>query len=617
MMTFSIPSLLSSSLLLLPLLLSSPFLVDAQNGRPSCDEFTTIENFAPRTELRYISRITDPATRQGQLTVEFTYAGTAWLALGFTENGQMVPGEAVIGLPGDVRKYDLQRRIRALSAVALQPTQTLMDTEFYQNITHTVLRFTKTLLEVNEIPINGDGPNQFLWAAGASNNLGYHGGTNRGVRDVNLIACQDEQVGVPVNETMSVTPTATPTTMAPTAAVVDCTQFQQSVELDGPNLVFEYVVSDYNAATGDGLFRARLTYQGTAWVSLGFVPNGQRTMVPGDAVIGLPDANNNNNNGAVEKYIMTARNPGGVQVAGADRQQNVLNGTVYQENGVTVMEFSRRLIVPNEQTIDGSGPNTFLWAYGIGNTLAVHRNRGIVALELQVCDGTPIGDGAGVQIEVIGGGNQQSYWHAHGILATVAWAILSPLAIASSMLRRFLPSGKLWLRLHVWLHLTVFVLTVSAFGTAVAAYENIGREHFTGVTHATVGLVIMIFSALQVLGGIFRASAPHKNDDGSMLTKTTIRKLWELGHKSVGAGLLVVCWWQIHTGLGLMVNNGLMTTNYSPLFWGVVSGIVSITFILFVFDMISHGEGRMGRQQGTGSFFQRSSGALHSYRSKV
>ena len=350
-------------------------------------------------------------------------------------------------------------------------------------------------------------------------------------------------------------------------------------------------------------------------MSLGFVPNGQRTMVPGDAVIGLPDANNNNNNGAVEKYIMTARNPGGVQVAGVDRQQNILNGTVYQENGVTVMEFSRRLIAPNEETIDGNGRNTFLWAYGIANNLAVHLNRGIVTIGLQVCDGTPMG--GAVQIEVVDSGNQRRHWYAHGIFATLAWGVLSPLAIVSSMFRRFLPSGKLWLRLHVWLHLTVFILTAAAFGTAVSAYENIGRSHFTGVTHATVGLVIMIFSALQVLGGIFRASAPHKNNMGFDDDKTVMRTLWEIGHKTTGAGLLAVCWWQVYTGLNLMVNNGLMTINHSPAFLGFVAGMMTIVAVLFSFSLMTRLDDDTEWEESKSPFIVRSSGALHSHRSKV
>lgn len=365
---------------------------------------------------------------------------------------------------------------------------------------------------------------------------------------------------------------------------VDCSQFQDSVTLDMRDQIkLEFVVTDYDEATGDGIFRARVTCQRPVWVGLGFVPLNSRSMVPGDAVIGIPDPADPQNGGAVGHYTMTRRELAGVQLAGTNRQQNIINGTVTQTNGVSVMEFSRRLLAPDEVPLDAKGLNTFLWAYGFDNPLSIHGDRGIVNLQLRVCDGSAF-DSDGVTVEIIGGGTQEGLWNTHTAMAGIAWTILSPLAIASSLLRNYLPEGKLWLRMHVWLNMSVVALTIGAVLTAVAAYQNDKMSHFSGVTHATVGLVILIFSILQVLGGIFRAHAPGKQGDGSVEPRSTIRKLWELGHKGMGIGLVGLCWWQITTGIDRLLVRRLITNDYTAGFLGFVGGLVAVIGALFLYD---------------------------------
>jgi hypothetical protein len=63
------------------------------------------------------------------------------------------------------------------------------------------------------------------------------------------------------------------------------------------------------------------------------------------------------------------------------------------------------------------------------------------------------------------------YWAAHGICASIAWAILVPLAIGSSMLRKELVkagfSEGFWFQLHRALNLIAAILTIIAFAIAV------------------------------------------------------------------------------------------------------------------------------------------------------
>ena len=86
----------------------------------------------------------------------------------------MVPSQAVIALPDNstVQKYDLT--LKDISGVLPSPSQTLQDVNVEQNSTHTIMRFTKLLMEDNEIAIIGDGDNTFIWAYGDKNSLGYH-----------------------------------------------------------------------------------------------------------------------------------------------------------------------------------------------------------------------------------------------------------------------------------------------------------------------------------------------------------------------------------------------------------------------------------------------------------
>ena len=87
-------------------------------------------------------------------------------------------------------------------------TQTLQDTLVSQNSTHTIVRFTKALVEHNELTIHGDGVNTFIWAYGSSNELTYH--ASRGALTLTLVPCH-------AGESSTLGPSAPTTTFAPVA----------------------------------------------------------------------------------------------------------------------------------------------------------------------------------------------------------------------------------------------------------------------------------------------------------------------------------------------------------------------------------------------------------------
>jgi hypothetical protein len=129
---------------------------------------------------------------------------------------------------------------------------------------------------------------------------------------------------------------------------------------------------------GDGTFLLRqsinkvtstinveLEYIGIGWVGISFTQS--TLMVPNVAIIGLPDDN------TVMKYDLTIRDISGVLPAAAD-VQTLTETSIVQENGSTIMKFSRALAETDETTV-ATGSNMILVAYGFSNTLARHSYR--------------------------------------------------------------------------------------------------------------------------------------------------------------------------------------------------------------------------------------------------
>ena len=116
------------------------------------------------------------------LTAELIYEGQGWLALAFTEGGstQMIGAEAVIGLPDaevsstNPGKYGLGSLDPSGTILMDSSRQTLTNADIVQNSTHTVLTFTKPLVESGEHELFSTAANTLLWAVGGSNDLLFH-----------------------------------------------------------------------------------------------------------------------------------------------------------------------------------------------------------------------------------------------------------------------------------------------------------------------------------------------------------------------------------------------------------------------------------------------------------
>ena len=116
----------------------------------------------------------------------------------------------------------------------------------------------------------------------------------------------------------------------------------------------------------NGLLCVRLEVEWESWVGFGISEAGE--MIGSVAIIGLPDE------GTVLKYNLDGKGAG-QQVAMDEDQQTLMNASIVQEDGRTMMVFAKLLEEEGEIAILEEGLNHFLFARGIVNDLDYHPER--------------------------------------------------------------------------------------------------------------------------------------------------------------------------------------------------------------------------------------------------
>jgi len=88
----------------------------------------------------------------------------------------------------------------------------------------------------------------------------------------------------------------------------------------------------------------------------------------GDFIIGLPEEDGT---GTVRKYFATGH--GHSKPKEMDElKQTLMSTSIVQEDGNTVMEFTKYMVEPGEHPILATGDNTFIYALGNTNALTYH-----------------------------------------------------------------------------------------------------------------------------------------------------------------------------------------------------------------------------------------------------
>lgn len=131
---------------------------------------------------------------------------------------------------------------------------------------------------------------------------------------------------------------------------------------------------------------------------------------------------------------------------------------------------------------------------------------------------------------------------AHGVLMSVAWALLLPLGTLVPA-HRWVLAGRVWRgkALWFWMHMGMQVAGLATFlAGLLVGFLNSPKtlKGTTEVSHAVLGYVAIGLSGLQLLAGFLRP------DPSSHL-----RKLWALSHTYLGRGLILLCWANVYIGI--------------------------------------------------------------------
>jgi hypothetical protein len=148
-------------------------------------------------------------------------------------------------------------------------------------------------------------------------------------------------------------------------------------------LTMYYAVA--TSASEPSILCARLESESESWVAVGINPSGE--MVGADAIIGLPG------DGTVKKYLLEGKSVDAiVEMEGS--AQTLMDTSITQENGMTIMSFTKYL--EEDQYSISEGANTFIYAVGSSNELNYHAERGSFTLELEAGTSTSSTTGATV-----------------------------------------------------------------------------------------------------------------------------------------------------------------------------------------------------------------------------
>lgn len=290
---------------------------------------------------------------------------------------------------------------------------------------------------------------------------------------------------------------------------------------------------------------------------------------------------NDQGGSSVQKYDLTSLEPTGVVL---HAEQTLLDAIfVSDETTGSVMNVTK-LLTDGEEVIPPQTPKVndeetkingvkFIWAVGFDPYVIGHQLSGSVILTLDPC-----GDGGSAQVTTAT--PYSKAMKVHGIIATVAFGALAPLAMLASTLKSFLDftfmGQKAWIVLHGGLNFLSLILGAAALGVAIKAKNDQDYSHFAH-PHEKAGLILFLIFTLQVINGALRPKPVQKSKskpsmhsssdgftDGSALEVVEYssdemdvpgkpskwRIVWERMHKVTGLAIVALTLYLLNSGLG-------------------------------------------------------------------
>jgi hypothetical protein len=220
-------------------------------------------------------------------------------------------------------------------------------------------------------------------------------------------------------------------------------------------------------------------------------------------------------------------------------------------------------------------------------------------------------------------------WIAHGILLSIAWGILAPLAIGAAFLRNnfnVLKTNGRWLQIHFYLSGLVALFTLLGFILAVVATKKKTVMHYSLIKMFIIKQVLLysfwcsfklfLVTLDRVLSLLHRLLRPitssqianhhpivtfqtkpilhsskmmlknyliNKNNKHTITSKKSyLRLFWECGHRLLGITLLLLAVYNCQTGIILQSENYAQDDKetLTNIFWSITGSITVIIFFL-------------------------------------
>ena len=366
-------------------------------------------------------------------------------------------------------------------------------------------------------------------------------------------------------------------TSSPSSTIVEESAFQDDscvheVQVRG-NLAFNYQVNE--DANNKKYISGELIYEGQAWISLGIPLYEYVHMIPSQAIIGL--LSDTDIVAEPKIYSMTNIVSSGIQPL-EDEFQTLFNHSFRQTETSSILTFSKYLDEPGHHSIKTNGSTLFLFAVGFSNEFHMHKTKGGFRADLNKECTTVVEEGiltanSDAEEAVTIENDSSNAWKIHGILAGLAWAVATPLAIVSSMFRSMWKEDKTWFRAHLCLNFVSLILTITSVILAVMVFIQKGRPHFTH-PHHVIGIVVLILTFIQVINGILRPTA------GSINSPQSKRRVsWQYAHKFMGISTFILSVFQIFSGIWL--NKRLyMAWDWSPVYGAWLATLAFLVGVL-------------------------------------
>mmetsp|Transcript_18213 Transcript_18213/g.28497 ORF Transcript_18213/g.28497 Transcript_18213/m.28497 type:complete len:298 (-) Transcript_18213:128-1021(-) len=167
---------------------------------------------------------------------------------------------------------------------------------------------------------------------------------------------------------MKFLPTASILLLLKGAASSDCppelSQTETLTTKNGESITLDYAIVLSPVSESLSLFCARVTRNSEGYIGFGISPTGK--MSGAELVIGLPA---DDGTGTVMKYSAVGHSK---PSAMDEQKQTLMSTSIMQEDGNTVMEFTKFMEEPGEHPILATGDNTFIYALGGNDFLSYH-----------------------------------------------------------------------------------------------------------------------------------------------------------------------------------------------------------------------------------------------------